>query len=79
MRYLYAPVFFFGFIGAALAVAMNTYLFWLLPLLVGIVLVAVGAPSRSVTRQWSSASQISPCQLGCTAPFMATVKACQSK
>lgn len=40
MRYLYAPVFFFGFIGAALAVAMNTHLFWLLPLLVGAVVVS---------------------------------------
>ena len=40
MRYLYAPVFFFGFIGAALAVAMNTHLFWLLPLLMGAVAVS---------------------------------------
>ncbi|EST15002.1 fatty acid hydroxylase superfamily protein [Pseudomonas putida S610] len=41
MRYLYAPVFFFGFIGAALAVAMNAPLFWLLPLLIGAVAVSL--------------------------------------
>nr|WP_314483621.1 sterol desaturase family protein [uncultured Pseudomonas sp.] len=41
MRYLYAPAFFFGFIAAALAVAMNASLLWLLPLLMVAVAVSL--------------------------------------